>query len=70
MPEPESYFWSSVEAARTINRDEGEEHFRVAYAQFEQMLKFISRKHPEKDTLMVASLHSSIASYPFPPHST
>jgi hypothetical protein len=63
MPEPEFYFWSSVEVAPTINRDEDEEHFRAAYAQFEQMLKLISRKHPEKDTLMVDSLHSSIASY-------
>jgi ribosomal protein S18 acetylase RimI-like enzyme len=56
-----------VEAAPTptINRDEDdeEEHFRAAYAQFEQMLKFIGRKHPEKDTLMVDSLHSSIASH-------
>jgi hypothetical protein len=63
MPEPEFHFWSSVEVAPTINRDEDEEHFRAAYAQFEQMLKFISRKHPEKDTLMVNSLHSSIPSY-------
>ncbi|KAF8499784.1 hypothetical protein F5888DRAFT_1685598 [Russula emetica] len=61
--ETEFLFWSSVEAAPTINRDEDEEHFRTAYARFEQMLKFISRKHPEKDTLMVGSLHSSIASY-------
>ena len=63
MFETEFLFWSSVETAPTINRDEGEEHFRTAYAQFEQMLKFISRKHPEKVTLLVGSLHSSIASY-------
>jgi len=64
MPETEFFFWSSVEAAPTINRDEDEERFRTAYAQFEQMLEFIShRKHPEKETLIVGSLHSSIASY-------
>jgi hypothetical protein len=49
MTETEFFFWSSVEAAPTINGDEDEEHFRTEYAQFEQMLKFISRrKHPEK----------------------
>jgi ribosomal protein S18 acetylase RimI-like enzyme len=63
MPETEFFFWSSVEAAPTINGDEAEEHIRTAYAQFEQMLQFISRKHPEKETLMVGSLNSSIASY-------
>ena len=63
MFETEFLFWSSVEAAPTINRDENEEHFRTAYAQFKQMLKFISRKYPEKETLMVGSLHSRIASY-------
>ena len=63
IPETEFYFWSSVEAAPTINGDEDEEHYRMAYAQFEQMVKFISRKHPEKETLMVGSLHSTIASY-------
>jgi ribosomal protein S18 acetylase RimI-like enzyme len=61
--ETEFLFWSSVEAAPPIDRDDDEEHFRTAYAQFQQMLKFISRKHPEKETLMVGSLHSSIASY-------
>src|SRR6267154_4342924 len=64
MPETEFFFWSSVEAAPTINSDEDEERFRTAYAQFELMLQFISRrKHPEKETLMVGSLHSRIASY-------
>jgi len=62
-PETEFWFWSSVAAAPTIDRDEDEEHFRVAYDQFEQMIRFISRKHPEKETLLVGSLHSSIASY-------
>ena len=59
----EFLFWSSVAAAPRTNGDEGEAGFRVAYAQLEQMLKFISRKHPEKETLMVGPLHSSIASY-------
>jgi ribosomal protein S18 acetylase RimI-like enzyme len=64
MPETDFFFWSSVEAASTINGDEDEGRFRTAYAQFEQMLRFISRrKHSEKETLMVGSLHSSIASY-------
>lgn len=63
MFETEFLFWSSVEATPTINRDDNEEHFRTAYAQFEQMLKFISRTHPEKETLTVGSLHSNIASY-------
>jgi len=40
MPDTETefFFWSSVEVAPTINGDEDEEHFRTAYAQFEQML--------------------------------
>jgi hypothetical protein len=63
MPETEFWFWSSVEAAPTINRDEDEERFRTAYVQFEQMLRFICRIHPEKETLLVGSLHSGIASY-------
>jgi ribosomal protein S18 acetylase RimI-like enzyme len=65
MPDTETefFFWSSVEVAPTINGDEDEEHFRTAYAQFEQMLRFISRTHPEKETLMVGALHSSIASH-------
>lgn len=63
MPETEFFFWSSVEAPSTTNGDEDEEHFRMAYAQFEKMLKFISGKHPEQETLMVGSLHSTIASY-------
>lgn len=63
LEEAEFYFWSSVEAAPTINRDDDEEHFRTAYAHFEQMLKFIGRKYPEKETLMIGSLHSTIASY-------
>jgi len=63
VPETEFWFWSSVESAPTKERDEDEERFRTAYAQFEQMLKFISRKHPEKETLTICSLHSSIASY-------
>ena len=63
MPEAEFYFWSSAEATSTIDGDDDEERFRPAYAQFKQMLKFISRKHPEKDTMVVDSLHCSIASY-------
>jgi hypothetical protein len=63
MPETEFFFWSSVEAPPMTSGDEDEEHFRMAYAQFEKMLKFISRKHPEKETLIVGSLHSTIASY-------
>jgi hypothetical protein len=35
--------------------------FRTAYAQFVQMLKFICRMYPEKGTLAVGSLHTSIA---------
>ena len=63
MPETEFWFWSSVEVAPTINRDEDEERFRTAHVQFEQMLRFICRIHPEKETLLVGSLHSGIASY-------
>jgi len=63
MFETEFYFWSSVEAAPTMNMEDQEEDFCTAYAQFEQMLRFISRKHPEKDTLMIGSLHSKIAAF-------
>lgn len=63
MFETEFLFWSSVEAAPTIDRNDDKEHFRTAYAQFEQMLKFVGHKHPEKETLLVGSLHTSIASH-------
>ena len=54
-----------VEAAPIINRGEDEEQFWYGVvAQFEYLVNFISRReHPEKDTLMDGSLHSSIASY-------
>jgi len=64
MPETELWFWSSVEGAPALDVDEDrEERFRSAYAQFEQMLRSISNIHPEKETLLVGSLHSGIASY-------
>jgi ribosomal protein S18 acetylase RimI-like enzyme len=64
LPETEFWFWSSTEGRRTINVDEDrEECFRSACAQFGRMLKFISNMYPEKETLLVGSLHSRIASY-------
>lgn len=63
-PETEFWFWSSAEGVPTTNGDEdGEEPFRMAYAQLQQMLKFISDMYPEKETLLVGSLHSRIASH-------
>ena len=63
-PQTEFWFWSSAEGAPTISVDEdGEAHFRSAYAQFERMLKLISKVHPKKETLRVGSLHSRIASH-------
>ncbi|KAI0001369.1 hypothetical protein BJV74DRAFT_898052 [Russula compacta] len=63
-PETEFWFWSSAEGVPTTNGDEeGEETFRMAYAQLQQMLKFISAMYPEKETLLVGSLHSRIASH-------
>ena len=60
----EFWFWSSAEGAPTINVDEdGEAHFRSAYAQFERMLKLISKMCPKKETLRVGSLHPRIASH-------
>jgi len=64
MPETEFWFWSSVEGSPSTNCDEDEEErFRMAYTQYEQMLRFIGRMYPEKKTLLVGSLHSRIASY-------
>ena len=61
-PQTEFWFWSSAEGAPTINVDEdGEDHFQSAYAQFERMLKLISKMHPKKETLRVGSLHHRIA---------
>ena len=45
------------------DEDGEEERFRVAYTQYEQMLRFIGRMYPERETLLVGSLHSRIASY-------
>ena len=61
-PQTEFWFWSSAEGAPAINVDEDEEHFRSAYAQFERMLKLVSKIHPKKETLRVGSLHPGIAS--------
>jgi hypothetical protein len=62
-PETEFWFWSSAEAAPTSGEDADQERFSTAYAQFVQMLKFICRMYPEKGTLAVGSLHTSIASH-------
>ena len=61
-PQTEFWFWSSAEGAPTINVDEDEERFRSAYAQFERMLKLISKMYPKKETLRIGSLHPGIAS--------
>ena len=63
-PQTEFWFWSSAEGAPTINVDEdGEERFRSAYAQFEWMLKLVSKIYPKAEALRVGSLHPRIASH-------
>lgn len=62
-PQTEFWFWSSAEGAPISVDEDGETHFRSAYAQFERMLKLISKMHPKKETLRVGSLHSRIASH-------
>lgn len=61
VPETDFWFWSSTEETPAINVDE--EGFRSAYTQFERMLKLTCHLHPEKETLLVGSLHSRIASH-------
>ena len=61
LPETDFWFWSSTEETPTI--DVNEERFRSAYTQFERMLKLICHLYPEKETLLVGSLHSRIASH-------
>ncbi|KAI0266653.1 hypothetical protein BC834DRAFT_872895 [Gloeopeniophorella convolvens] len=60
--ETDCWFWSSAEAAPAADDDSStEEHFRAAYAQLEQVLRYIARLCPEKETLIIGSLHTRIA---------
>ncbi|KAI0266654.1 hypothetical protein BC834DRAFT_872899 [Gloeopeniophorella convolvens] len=62
--ETDCWFWSSVEAAPAADDDASTEgRFRGAYAQLEQVLQYIARLRPEKETLIIGSLHTKVASY-------
>jgi GNAT superfamily N-acetyltransferase len=64
LPETDFWFWSSTEETPAINVvEDGEECFRSAYTQFERMLKLVCHLYPKKETLLVGSLHSRIASH-------